>query len=96
MTDNDPRIEYSAWVRPLEITRVLPRRLGLYNEPALENADATTRSAIAADRQSLYDFYAAGIAACSGDRALWNRMIEQALAHDSNNHYYRWITGGRN
>lgn len=95
VTDDDPRIEYSTWVRPREITRVLPKLLALHSTPPLENADVATRDAIAAQQQTLFDFYAAGIAAYNGDRALWSRMIEQVFARDSDNPYYRWIAGGR-
>jgi spermidine synthase len=95
VTDNDPRIEYSTWVRPQEITRVLPELLALRTEPALENADPGTQGAVAVQRQNLSDFYAAGIAAYNGDRELWAKKIEQVFARDSDNPYYRWIAGGR-
>jgi spermidine synthase len=95
VTDNDPRIEYSTWVGPREITRVLPKLLGLRSDPLIANADDGMQSAIKDERQVLYAFYAAGLAAYSGDRELWSKTIEQVLARDGNNPYYRWIMGGR-
>jgi spermidine synthase len=95
VTDNDPRIEYSTWVRALEITRVLPKLLSFQSDPPLKNADAKMQSAISTHRQSLFDFYAAGIAAYNGDRELWGRTINRVVSQDSENPYYRWIIGGR-
>ena len=95
VTDNDPRIEYSTWVRELEITRVLPKLLSLQSDPPLTNADDEMRSTISAQRRSLFDFYAAGIAAYNGDRELWGRTIDRVISQDSDNQYYRWIVGGR-
>jgi spermidine synthase len=95
VTDNDPRIEYSPWVRELEIARVLPKLLSLQSDPPLTNTDTKMRSAISAERQSLFDFYAAGIAAYKGDRELWGRTINRVISQDRDNPYYRWIIGGR-
>jgi spermidine synthase len=95
VTDNDPRIEYSTWVRDLEITRVLPKLLSLQSDPPLTNTDANMRSAISAQRHNLFDFYAAGIAAYNGDRESWGRTINRVVSQDSDNPYYRWIIGGR-
>jgi spermidine synthase len=95
VTDNDPRIEYSTWVRELEIARVLPTLLSLQSDPPITNTDAKMRSAISAQRQTLFDFYTAGIAAYKGDRELWGRTINRVITQDSDNPYYRWIIGGR-
>lgn len=95
VTDDQPRIEYAAWVRPREITRTLPELLALQSGPPLVNADAALEAAIAAQRQNLLDFYSAGIAAYNGDRDLWSRTITRVLAQDAHNPYYLWITGGK-
>lgn len=94
VTDDRPRIEYASWVRPKEMTRTLPELLKLQEEPPLTNADDALRSAVAAERQVLFDFYAAGMAAYNGDRELWSRMIARVLAQGGHNPYYLWIMGG--
>lgn len=93
VTDNDPRIEYSPWVRPREITRVLPELIALRTDPPLIGADDALRGEIARQRQGLLDFYTAGIAAYSGDREEWAQAMQRVVAEDDNNSYYRWITG---
>lgn len=95
VTDNRPRIEYAAWVRPREITRTLPELLKLQSDPPLVNADAALQSAISFERNNLDDFYSAGIAAYNGDRDLWSKTITRVLAQDPHNPYYIWITGGK-
>jgi spermidine synthase len=93
VTDNDPRIEYSAWVRPKEITRTLPNLLALRTNPPLIGADDAFRAELVQQQQSLLDFYAAGIAAYNGDREAWSQSMQKVFAIDSNNAYYRWIAG---
>ena len=93
VTDNRPRIEYAAWTRRGEFARVLPQVLALRTDPPLVNADSALRAAIEAERRRLTAFYGAALDAYRGDREAWQRNIEQALAGDSGNPYYRWITG---
>ena len=93
VTDNDPRIEYSRWVRPKEITRVLPELLALRTDPPLIDADDALRKEIIRQRQGLLDFYAAGIAAYTGDREGWLQAMQRVAETDDNNPYYRWIAG---
>jgi spermidine synthase len=93
VTDNDPRIEYSRWVRPKEITRVLPKLLALRTDPPLVDADDALRKEITRQRQGLLDFYAAGIAAYNGDREGWVQAMQRVVDTDDNNPYYRWIAG---
>ncbi len=92
VTDDDPRIEYAPWVRPGELTRVLPKLLERAILPQLEGDDAAlTATQIESQRQTLYDFYLAGVAATEGDRA----TLAQALGyvgpalHD--NPYFEWF-----
>jgi spermidine synthase len=95
VTDDFPRIEYARWVRPREIVRVLPELLALRTEPPLVGADDALRGEVARQRQSLMDFYAAGLAAYNGDRDGWAAAMERVRATDGDNPYYRWISGER-
>jgi predicted membrane-bound spermidine synthase len=90
VTDDRPSIEYAPWVRPTEITRTLPILLALRTEPPVIDADDSLRASIAAMRAPLLDFYAAGIAAYSGDRQSWEQHIVRALKEDGSNPYFRW------
>jgi len=93
VTDDHPRIEYSGWVRPNEIIRVLPELLTLRTEPPLIDSDATLRADIAIQRENLMTFYAAGLDAYKGDRQAWAHDIGEVLRHDPNNPYYQWALG---
>lgn len=93
VTDDFPRIEYAPWVRPKEITRTLPELLKLRTDPPLIGADDTMRGEIARQRESLFDFYAAGVAAYKGDQAAWSGAMQRVMAADNNNPYYSWIAG---
>lgn len=95
VTDDHPRIEYAPWLRPKEITRVLPELLALRTDPPLTGADDALRAEIAREREGLLDFYAAGIAAYNGDRERWAQAIQRVSAANRGNPYYLWITGGR-
>jgi spermidine synthase len=94
VTDDFPRIEYASWVRPREITQVLPALLELGTDAPVVGADDAMRAEIAKRRRELQDFYAAGIAAYHGDRDGWSKAIERVMASDPDNPYYRWIAGG--
>ena len=93
VTDDRPRIEYAPWVRPDEITRVLPELLALRLEPPLIKSNPESSAEITKQREGLMAFYAAGIAAYKGDRQGWARSISQALQMDHDNPYYRWAIG---
>jgi spermidine synthase len=94
VTDDQPRIEYAAWVRPKEITRTLPNLLALSTDPPLTGADDALRREITGQRQGLLDFYAAGLAAYNGDRDAWSAAMQRVLNVDRENPYYIWIAGG--
>jgi spermidine synthase len=95
VTDDHPRIEYASWVHPKEITTTLPKLLALRTDPPLTGADDALRAEIARQRESLLDFYMAGIAAYKGDREQWSEAVQRVLAEDGKNPYYRWIIGDR-
>jgi spermidine synthase len=94
VTDDRPRIEYGAWTRRGEFERALTRLLDLRSEPPLHGGDTSLVSAIAAERGRLLTFYAAGLHAQNGERALWARDIGRVIREDGQNPYYRWFTGG--
>jgi spermidine synthase len=93
VTDDRPRIEYAALVRRGEILRVLPELLALRTTSPLVGADDSFRTAVQGERDSLFAFYAAGIAAYAGDRQTWARSLEQAFKLDRGNPYYRSVVG---
>jgi spermidine synthase len=93
VTDDHPSIEYAAWVRPGEIKSVLPKLLALRTDPPVRGADPALLSEIQEQQDSLFDFYAAGIAAYNGNRDLWQATIAKVFQHDRANPYYRWILG---
>ncbi|HYQ42845.1 MAG TPA: fused MFS/spermidine synthase, partial [Polyangiaceae bacterium] len=98
VTDDDPRIEYAPWVRPGELTRVLPKLLERATLPHLDAegaASATPR--IEAKRQELYDFYLAGVSAMTGDRETWAQALTDVGPALQSNVYFDWFVhqGGR-
>jgi spermidine synthase len=95
VTDNRPLIEYSAWVRPNEITRTLPTLLTLGTESPLINNSSIPLEDIHKEREGLMTFYAAGLDAYRGDRQAWSRDIGEALRQERANPYYRWTVGPR-
>ncbi|HEY6412150.1 MAG TPA: hypothetical protein VIX42_00595 [Edaphobacter sp.] len=93
VTDDRPRIEYAPWVRQNEIAHVLPELLSRKTEVPVEGADATLRTEIARRRETLLDFYTAGLAAYGGDRHGWAEAISRVQSAEPNNPYYQWIIG---
>ena len=93
VTDNHPRIEYAPWVRPKEITRTLPELLALRSDPKVAGGNSNLAQQVQQQRQSLTDFYTAGLEAYSGDKERWSQAMQYVLAEDASNPYYRWIAG---
>jgi len=93
VTDDRPRVEYGPWVRPDEITKVLPKLLALHTKVPVEGADEAMSGQIETERKTLMDFYAAGLAAYGGDRETWSREIAKVQAAEPTNAYYSWIIG---
>jgi spermidine synthase len=83
VTDDYPRIEHAPWVRPKEITRTLQNLLSLRTDPPVVGADDALGAEITRQRQSLMDFYTAGIAAYNGDREQWSQAMDRVLAADA-------------
>jgi spermidine synthase len=94
-TDDRPLIEYAAWLRPGEFSRVLPRVLAAgTTAPAVVNADEPLVSAMAVEARRLMEFYQAGLDAYDGDRAGWAEIMGRIVREDGLNPYYRWFLSG--
>jgi predicted membrane-bound spermidine synthase len=94
VTDDRPRIEYAPWVRPREITRVLPALLALRVVPPLENASPSERAAVDDEWQLLRRFYGLSLLAYNGNRQAWIREARALGPISAQNPYMRWFTGG--
>jgi len=92
VTDDDPRIEYAPWVRPGELTRVLPKLLERAILPPLDAEGAASAAAqIETKRQQLYDFYLAGVSAMTGDRETFARALRDVGPTLGDNAYFAWF-----
>ncbi len=93
-TDDYPRIEYAAWLRQGEISRVLPRVIALQTKPVIANASEPFMTEIANERRRLMDFYQAGLNAYAGERKQWAEKMGKVLSEDKSNPYYSWFVSG--
>ncbi|HZF27004.1 MAG TPA: fused MFS/spermidine synthase [Steroidobacteraceae bacterium] len=93
VTDDDPRIEYGAWVLPGDFPRTLSHLLAERSEPSLRGGDESFRIELAAYRERLLAFYQAGIYAYQDNRAGWAQSMQRVMSEESDNPYYRWIVG---
>lgn len=95
VTDDRPRIEYAPWVRPREITRVLPALLALRVAPPLENANPSVFAAVNDEWALLRRFYGLSLLAYNGNRQAWMREARALAPISAENPYMRWFTGGK-
>jgi spermidine synthase len=93
-TDDRPRIEYAAWLRSGEFSRVLLRVLAQRTDPSIVDADEPLMAAIATERRRLSDFYQASLDAYSGERTLWAEKMGEVLDEGASNPYYSWFLSG--
>jgi spermidine synthase len=94
-TDYRPRIEYPAWVRDGEFSRVLPRVLAAgTTAPPDANAGAPLTAEISAEGRRLMEFYQASLDVYVGNRKGWAEAMGKVLAEDRSNPYYSWFTAG--
>ncbi|WP_372030199.1 fused MFS/spermidine synthase [Pseudomonas kurunegalensis] len=93
VTDDQPRIEYAPWVRPREITRVLPALLALRSAPPLQGAAPSFASSVNDQWRSLALFYSLSLHAYNGNRQAWAREARELARSDGGNPYYRWFLG---
>jgi spermidine synthase len=91
VTDDRPSIEHAGWVRPREVTRVLPQLLDMSSAVALTGADTSTAGRIAEERARLHAFYRAALAAYTGDRVAAADGMRRVLGADPTNPYYLWF-----
>ena len=94
VTDDQPRIEYTDWVRRDEIQRVLPRLIELRTDPPLRATDDVFTQKVAAERRLLLTFYQASLNAMAGHRELWAQDMQRVREGDGENAYYLWFGGG--
>ena len=94
VTDDQPRIEYTDWVRRDEIQRVLPRLIELRTDPPLRAADDVFTQKVAAERRLLLTFYQASLNAMAGHQELWAQDMQRVREGDGENAYYLWFGGG--
>jgi spermidine synthase len=95
VTDDHPRIEYAAWVRPKEITRTLPALLELHRDVPLVNAGDGLKGAVGDKWKQLRLFYDVGLHAYNGNRKAWADDVRQVMREDGDNPYYRWFVGAQ-
>ncbi len=93
VTDDRPRIEHAAWVRRGEFERVLPSVLEVGTDAPIVGDDRLLADS-EAERRELLAFYWASLRAYGGDREGAAGALAEALAHDSDNPYYRWVAAG--
>jgi predicted membrane-bound spermidine synthase len=89
VTDDRPLIEYAAWVRPGELSRVLPKLLALRTDVPVQGASPALLAGIAREREALLAFYDAGLAAYDRDEARWRAAIDRMAEQADTNTYYR-------
>jgi spermidine synthase len=94
VTDDDPQIEYAAWLRPGEFARVLPRLMALFSEPPLIGASEEFRRAMAWERENLFIFYGAGLYAYTGQQEHWALAMARVTEADPQNPYFNWFADG--
>jgi predicted membrane-bound spermidine synthase len=93
VTDDQPRIEYGAWVRPGELGPVLGDLAQYRIDPPLVGAEPQFQIAFQRERDLLDIFYNAALSAYSGDRDSWERDARLIAQNAPDNAYYRWFLG---
>jgi spermidine synthase len=90
VTDDRPLIEYTDWVRPGELGRVLPKVMRT-NTPVPLPADDPWQGEIDQERYNLWLLYKAELALYEGELNDWYDQISEVLQADPDNRYYQWI-----
>lgn len=89
VTDDDPRIEYAAWVRPREILRVLPELLELASPVPVTASEAQHRE-IEIAFMDLLDFYEMAYLSYGDAAQRWSARTREVRAQAPRNAYYDW------
>lgn len=92
-TDDRPRVEYGAWVRPGHFIPTLLALNDLRIAPPLVNADAIPEEETVVERDELLVAYEAGIYAYQRDRSRLQQRVQWLVAKAPDNPYYRWFIG---
>ncbi len=90
VTDDRPRIEYASWVRPKELTWILPKLLDLRRTPPVK-ASAEEKERIERSYRRLADFYELTLVALRGDREGWLSRVRAFRQDNTPNAYYAWF-----
>ncbi len=94
VTDDQPRIEYSDWVRFDEIHRVLPKLMMLKTNPPIEGVGEEFLRTVESERNRLLLFYQAALNGSLGYKDLWAKDMDVVLEGDANNAYFTWFGDG--
>lgn len=94
VTDDNPTIEYSTWTRVNAFERTLPLLMGLASEPPVIGMPANAKELLGTEREGLFSFYQAGLAAYARDVEGWQNHAAKAKSIAPDNKYYNWIFGG--
>jgi predicted membrane-bound spermidine synthase len=90
VTDDRPLIEYADWVRPGEITRVLPEVMRTNTTVPLPEDDPW-QLGIQRERYNLWHLYKAELSLYEGEPDDWYEEITPILDADPDNPYYKWL-----
>jgi spermidine synthase len=94
VTDDRPRIEYSAWVRDGEIVRTLPDLLALSATPPMNGASDEFTREVDQENRRLVTFYSSALHAYAGQRDQWRQEYAAVMSEAGENPYYAWFAGG--
>jgi spermidine synthase len=90
VTDDHPLIEYADWVRPDEITRVMPAVM-INHSPVPLAEDDPWQTGIQQERYNLWHLYKAELSLYQGEPDDWYEEITPILNADPDNPYYAWL-----
>lgn len=94
VTDDNPTIEYSTWTRVNAFEQTLPMLMGLASEPPVVGMPTDANKLFTKEREGLFSFYQAGLAAYARDVEGWQNHAAKAKSIAPDNKYYNWIFGG--
>jgi spermidine synthase len=88
VTDDKPSIEYGSWTRPYTFEAVLPAIMRFAAEPSIKAMTTDARTEMESQRNLLYAFYKAGLAAYAQDRETWQLNGTYVMSRAADNPYY--------
>ncbi|HYD47531.1 MAG TPA: fused MFS/spermidine synthase [Terriglobales bacterium] len=90
VTDDEPRLEYAALMRPNEFLRIFQEVFALQQEPPLIGAGEAFGATVRQSRATLHEFYSALWLADLGRPAAMKEKLRSVLAAEGENPYYRF------